>query len=110
MLLLLRKAGQDRSEVDEMSMVSLSTVFAPSPSCLAANNFWAVHQGSATDDLFVQLGPPQAQGPTCYPESYSPTTSLYFASSACPTGYTSACVSTAGPAEAVQTAQICCPR
>ena len=94
-----------------MSIVALTSTFAASPSCLAANNVWALSENDgAGDHLQLLLGPPVAQAPACYPEAYQPATSVIYPFSACPLGYTPACTATIGTAEGIQTVQVCCPR
>ena len=91
--------------------MTVTNTFAASPSCLAANNIWALSENAgAGHHLQLQLGPPVAQAPACYPEAYQPATSVIYPFSACPSGYTTACTATIGAAKGIQTAQVCCPR
>ncbi|KAK3936538.1 hypothetical protein QBC46DRAFT_26555 [Diplogelasinospora grovesii] len=92
-----------------MSITALPPTFTPSPTCFAANNFWAIRTTNRSSDIYLQHGPPLREDPGCYPPLYLPYSTLYYTPGACPSGYTTACSSIIAGEDATQTAQFCCP-
>ncbi|TDZ53039.1 hypothetical protein CTRI78_v007251 [Colletotrichum trifolii] len=90
-----------------MSLGSLTTTFAPAPTCVRADHFWREDRGNK--DFYVQQGPPFTQAPECFPSGFLPVSTSYYSPGVCPSSYTPACSSTLMQGDQQVTAHVCCP-
>ena len=92
-----------------MSLGSLTTVFTPSPSCLAPANQWLINYSTGNGGWYDLFGPPMTSD--CLPPNYTPASSAYYSPGRCPSGYTKATETIQQLSNAkYETIQTCCPR
>ncbi|KAI8628595.1 hypothetical protein F5Y19DRAFT_476144 [Xylariaceae sp. FL1651] len=84
---------------------SLTTAFVAPSSCLAATNFWELTTGATS---FFIKGPRSIES-SCFPPSYTPTSTAFYSPGTCPVGYTAACSWSKVVETLTETHYTCCP-
>lgn len=92
-----------------MSLGALTTIFTPSPSCLATTNIWQVWENDNTDAKWYEILGPPSPTTDCMPSGYKVDTSVFYSPGRCPSGYSVASSNTATIADLTETTHVCCP-